>query len=270
MFLPSRTIGASIACLVLSAAAPCAAQQNFFNVPAADITKTGKIFFQEQLNVLTTQKKLQSNSHFCFGLPYDLELGFNVSHVNIKAFDRRILPANTRDRSEPLSPLLLITAQKAVPVTDTFYFTFGTATGGNFGGPLSTTRPATLTYGNAVLMLEKPHARLVAGGYYGNDVYLGEGAGLGVWFGAEVQLLPERVHLVADWISGSHDLGIGSLGANVFFTRDVSLVFGPILPNPGSGNGTGYILELNVLDLAGVFSSGKGARSARRPALASR
>jgi len=230
------------------------AQQNFFNVPASDVTRKNKLFFQEQINVLITQKKLQSNSHFAYGVGWDLELGFNVSHVNIKPFDRRVIPINTRDRSEPFNPLFLFTAQKAFTIDENFRIAVGTQTGVNFGAPAPDKRLATLNYANLVLLLPNPHARLVAGGYFGNDVFLGAGSGFGFWAGAELQILPERVHLVADWISGSHDLGMGVVGANVFLTPDVSLVFGPILANPGSGNGTGYVIELNMLDLVGTIT----------------
>lgn len=233
------------------------AQQNFFNVPASDVTKRGKIFFQEQINVLASQKKLQSNSHFAYGVADRFELGFNISHVNMKPFDRRVLPVNTRDRSEPYNPLGLLTAQKSFELYAGRHVAFeaavGTQTGVNFGGPVDDKRIASLTYANAVLLFPKHHARLVAGGYYGTRTYLGAGTGTGVWLGAEVAIVPERVHFVADWISGSHDLGIGVVGANLFFTKDVSLVLGPILPNPGSGNGTGYVLELNVLDTLGAL-----------------
>ena len=253
------------------------AQQNFFNVPASEVTRQGKVFFQEQVNVLTSQKKLQSNSHFAYGIGAQLEVGLNISHVNIKPFSRRVLPINTRDRSEPYSPLVLGTAQKAFAVGDHFLFAVGTQTGVNFGAPLEQKALATLSYANAVVLLPRPHARLVAGAYYGNTTFLGAGAGLGVWLGAEVQVLPERIHLVVDWISGSHDLGLGVVGANVFFSRNVSLVFGPILPNPGSGNGTGYVLELNMLDLLGTLGiddddderpRAHGSVSRARPALA--
>ncbi len=237
----------------LSGTRSAAAQQNFFNVPASDVTRKGKFFFQEQINVLTSQRKLQSNSHFAFGLGHELEIGFNISHVNLKPFDRRVLPINTRDRSEPFNPLGLLTAQKSFAVHKSFELAVGTQTGVNFGGPVDAKQIATLSYANAVFFLPHPHTRLVVGGYYGNRTYLGEGAGAGVWLGAEVQVVPERVHLVADWISGSHDLGLGVAGANLFFTKNVSVVLGPILPNPGSGNGTGYVIELNMLDVLGSF-----------------
>ena len=248
-----------VAALLFLRSPSARAQQNFFNVPASDVTAPGKVFFQEQVNVLTTQKKLQSNSHFCFGLGSDFEVGFNFSHLNIKPFDRTVIPVNTRNRAEPFNPLLLATAQKSTNFDGHVQLALGTQTGINVGGPVDATRLATLTYVNIVVLVPKPHARIVVGGYYGNDVFLGAGAGPGIWVGAELQVIAQRVHLVADWISGSHDLGLGVAGANVFFTRDISLVFGPILPNPRSGNGTGYVIELNVLDLAGALRAVRSA-----------
>lgn len=247
------------AMLALTLAREASAQQNFFNVPASEVTRKSTVFFQEQLNVLSTQKKLQSNSHFAYGLGWNLEVGFNVSHVNIKPFDRRVIPINSRDRSEPYNPLALFTVQKSIPLDEVFAVAAGTQTGFNFGGPLTEKGIATLTYANVVVLLPSPHARVVVGGYYGNDIFLGAGSGFGMWFGAEVQIRRDRVHLVADWISGSHDLGMAVVGANVFFTPDVSVVFGPLLPNPGSGNGTGYVVELNMLDVLGTL--GVGAKS---------
>jgi hypothetical protein len=231
------------------------AQQNFFNVPASEVTPKGEVFFQAQVNLLSYLGKWQSNNHFCFGLGHDFELGFNVSHLNVYLLDRKKpsgFSINARDPSQPLNPVLVVTAQKSFEFGHHFGAALGTQTGVNFGGPLDTTRGVSLTYANVYAYSHEEHVRVLAGIYYGNRPYLGGEAALGVWAGFEAQLV-KNLNLIGDVISGSHEFANAVIGFNWYFHPKTSLVFGPILPMPGSDNDAGYVVELNVLDVGSRF-----------------
>lgn len=68
------------ACLLLLATGGAAfGQQNLLNVPSGQITKSGNLFFQEQLNFARLTGT--SNTTIDFGLGWGWEVGFNVLDV---------------------------------------------------------------------------------------------------------------------------------------------------------------------------------------------
>lgn len=238
------TIGLGVFILMLTTAPKASAQQNFFNVPASEITPKNKIFFQQQFNVFTY--RVQSNSHFCYGLGNGFEVGFNVSHIgkNFEGVPR--WEVNNTNLNYPFSPLLLATAQYRFNLKGKFSAAVGTQSGFNISRNVSNKRFTTFSYGNLVYQDRERHIKFTLGGYYADRNFLGRNTG-GVIAGFEVPIKPYKVHVMGDFISGAHPMGISVVGFNVFFSHYISLCFGPILPNPNSNNSWGGVVELNIL-----------------------
>jgi hypothetical protein len=74
--------------------------------------------------------------------------------------------------------------------------------------------------------------RVAAAYYLGNDRTLrsstGEGENQGVMAAVDYQLVPGRVVLAADYASGKNAIGGGGLGVYYYFTKDSSLLVGPV------------------------------------------
>jgi hypothetical protein len=52
---------------------------------------------------------------------------------------------------------------------------------------------------------------------------------------------------MGDFISGRNATSVSVLGINYLATRRLQLCLGALLPNPGSDNQSGVVLELNLL-----------------------
>lgn len=91
-------------------------QQNLFNVPTSDITEKGKVFFQEQMNVVSLRGT--SYTTFTYGLGNNFEMGINVFNVATH-------PAHRHSQN----PSFLINSQKGFNISDTHKISIGTQTG---------------------------------------------------------------------------------------------------------------------------------------------
>jgi hypothetical protein len=244
-----------VAAISIFSESPAKAQQNFFNVPSSEIVASGEVFFQTQLNAVRFGKKFESNNHFCLGLENQMEVGFNVSHIDFHAFDKDKPVGFARNSNNPLhslNPVALLTLQKAFSIGQHFGIGVGTQTGVNLGGNLNRdTKLVTLSYANAYVFAHESF-RIVAGGHYGNRNYLGKSSALGAWVGFELAMFP-RLSLLGDVMFGKHDFANAVVGFNWYFHPKASLVFGPSFPMPGSGNDVGFTLELNLLDIGRFF-----------------
>ena len=104
------------------------AQQNLFNIPSSEITVKNKLFFQQQFNI---NENIQSNTNFCYGLGWNMELGFNIAGLQSNQKFTK-LNINNSLNGEPLAPLGLITFQKAFDINRLITIGFGTQFGTNF------------------------------------------------------------------------------------------------------------------------------------------
>lgn len=220
------------------------AQQNFFNVPASEITPQKKIFFQQQFNLYTY--RIQSNSHFCYGLGKGLEVGFNVSHIGKNFESTPRWEVNYSNVNYPFSPLLLATAQYRLDIFGHFGFSIGTQSGFNIAPRIQKKRFTTFTYSNLYYHNPHKHLKFTLGGFYADQNFLGQNT-FGFMAGFEVPIVAHKIHLMGDFISGNHPMGASVIGFNIFFNKYISLCAGPILPNPNSNNSWGGVIELNIL-----------------------
>ena len=123
-------------------------QQNFFNVPSSDITKAKHVFFQQQLNFISSG--FQSSTTFCYGLGKNYEIGFNVIGVTVD------YAASLNDNA---GTFMVMNGQKKWDVSPAF----SAAVGGQIGLS-SLADGGAYAYSNGVYKLE--NTKLVGGLYY--------------------------------------------------------------------------------------------------------
>ncbi|GAB2941254.1 hypothetical protein GCM10027048_02150 [Hymenobacter coalescens] len=232
--------------LWLVLAGPAWAQQNLFNIPSGDLTPRGKVFFQHQSN-LYRKGYWDSKNHLVYGLGKGWEAGLNV--VNIQKNFRRgddWLGINRADRRVPLAPLVKLTGQKFFFLSPRITTSVGTQVGLNpvrFGGQA---RDLTHFTYNLWQWSPRHHLKVVAGPYLSDRGTLGAGNRAGLLLGAEVPL-SKKLLVMGDFISGTNYTSVTVLGFNYLATRRVQLCLGGMLPNPGSNNRPGLVVELNLL-----------------------
>lgn len=214
--------------LSVSVSACAFGQQNFFNVPSSEITPKGKLFFQEQLNV--AERHQQSSTTVDFGLGHGLEVGMNFNGLIILE-DREAYPV-FNDTILPYNPFILVNAQKRFDPGEEMAIAVGVQY-----GVASTThvRDGVMTWCNFVFGREDVGSKFLAGPYYASKSCIGEGSRLfneviGVEAGVEKSLIPERLVVQTDFISGEHDLGEIVPGGAYYITRHWILSAGYRIP----------------------------------------
>ncbi|MEZ0485568.1 hypothetical protein [Fibrella aquatica] len=242
MYRPSFSIRfAGIAiCLCLFTTIACA-QQSLFNVPSSEITPKGKLFFQQQVNFSSI---IQLNTTLDYGLKHDWEIGVNLLGIDYSPSLHDFLK-NDVLQNDPFSPLVMINVQKGVPVNEHWKLGFGAQNGVNMAQYRSE-RLAYFYYANAVWTSRSERLRINSGLYLGNEHYLGDGNNVGVMVGAEAALIPHKVHLMADWINGTHDLGVGVIGAVAYPWRHLPISLGWQLPNDRQ-NQRAFVFEITYI-----------------------
>lgn len=217
-------------------------QQNFFNVPSSEITPKGKLFFQEQLNI--AEHHQQSSTTVDFGLGHGLEVGANCNGLTILE-DREAHPV-FNDTILPYNPFILANAQKRFELGEEMAIAAGVQY-----GVTSTVhiRDGVMTWCNFMFGREDIGLKCVAGPYYASKSYFGEGSRffndvIGVEAGVEKSLIPERLVVQTDFISGEHDLGEIVPGGAYYITRHWILSAGYQIPTFGSTSTHSLVFEL--------------------------
>ncbi|MFD1140097.1 hypothetical protein ACFQ4C_03220 [Larkinella insperata] len=225
-----------IGSLILGLATTTQAQQTIFNVPSSDITKEGKVLAQEQLEI---QDMIRSTTTVSYGLSKDWEVGLNLYNLDFTRQNTRFF-RNDTTTSMPYAPLLLVNAQKAFQLSEIFKIGIG----GQGGLNLSSGRSQAVyyAYANLAASLVQEHYKLALGGYNGNARFLGDGPHSGIQAGVDAGLWYHKVHLLADWLSGSHQLGQLSVGVEVFLGEHLPLAVGWQRSNQDGSQG--FVLQL--------------------------
>lgn len=217
---------------VISPIKICFAQQSLFNVPSSDITKTGKFFFQEQINL--GKMSGISNTTIDYGLENELEIGFNIFNVDL-------YPTN-----EMKNPYVLANFQKGFTINEHYKIGVGTQTG--ITPPIHNEEigiPSFSFFNNQLDLGEYGHYNL--GAYHANHAYAGEGDSFGMMAGIEYPLLEKQFHLMGDILTGNNDLSVAVLGFVIFLPQNWQLSFGAQLPAPTSDNDYGAVIEFTKL-----------------------
>jgi len=203
------------------------AQQNYINVPSTEVTKKGKLFFQQQLNF---NELIQSNTTLDYGLGNGFEIGANVLGLNFNDKSKSFIKNDTND-VDPYNPLLMINGLKRFNIKENVAGCIGSQLGLNFRDHKQTT-PANLVYGNILFeSIFSTNSNLVIGGYYNSIHYAGRyGNRIGGWIGSEIKI-SQNIHLITESIIGNNSLCYTSFGCVYYLTKKMPITLGLQIPN---------------------------------------
>lgn len=197
------------------------AQQTYFNVPSSDIVDKHEFAAQQQINI---SESIRSSTTFNYGLGREWEIGFNLYNLDYLPDERRI-SANDSTIEKSFSPLLMLNAQKAFDLTNNLELAVGAQGGVNI---LTDQRPQFVgyMYGHVAAASNNEHYNVSAGGYLANARYLGDGPKTGFQAGFDAGILYQKLHVLGDWISGTHDFGQLVLGVEVYLGKHLPFAVG--------------------------------------------
>jgi len=198
------------------------AQLTVFNVSSSQITSQGKVSVQQQLEV---SDQIESSTTATYGLGKGWEIGANLVNLDY-GFDSRHFESNDSTTSIPYAPLLLLNGQKVFEISDMFSVGVG-AIGGSSIRHLRSPKLVYYSYANlAAAFGPDQRYQFAAGPYYGNHGYLSDGPVAGIQTGMDVGVWYEKLHFLADWVSGSHSNGRLTIGLEVFLSKRLPLSLG--------------------------------------------
>jgi len=211
-----------IYCLFFLIASHAHAQLTVFNVSSSDITDKGKISVQQQFEI---SDEVESSTTATFGLGRKWEAGLNLINLDYSVKNRQ-LEINDTTTAIPFAPLLLANAQKVFDLNEILGIGIGAVAGTNLGHPH---KSSLVYYGYSNLVVSAGNDQryqFATGPYISNHRYLSDGPVFGVQAAMDAGIWHKKLHLLADWISGSHQKGKLSVGLEVFLTQNLPLAFG--------------------------------------------
>ncbi|QRR02184.1 hypothetical protein [Dyadobacter sandarakinus] len=213
-------------------------QLTIFNVSSSEITEKNGLSFQQQFEV---QDVVVSTTTMTYGLGKDWEAGVNVFNIDYEKASHHFI-RNDSTTHDPYAPLVLINSQKLFEITNFL----GIGIGGQAGTNISRNKHFVyFTYGNLAASLADKRYKLAAGGYYGNNGYLGEGKVAGFQAGLDAGIWYEKIHLLADWLSGDHAKGALSAGIGIYFFKKLPISAGWQRSNFDGSQG--WVLQLTYV-----------------------
>ncbi|OJV19218.1 MAG: hypothetical protein BGO21_21225 [Dyadobacter sp. 50-39] len=218
-----------------------AAQLTVFNVPSSEITDRGRISFQQQFEI---GDQVESSTTATYGLGKNWEIGLNLLNLDYGLSSHRFEFNDLAD-SIPYAPLLMANAQKVFDLTNHLSIGLGAIAGTNLSGH---NHPGFSYYTYSNLLFEAGAAdqyKFAAGAYAGNHHFLGKGPVAGFQGGLDAGIWYEKLHFLADWISGNHPKGRLSLGVSIYITKQLPLSLGWQRSNE-DGSQAG-VIQLTVL-----------------------
>ena len=224
---------------------PAFSQQNLFNIPSGDITPGGKIFYQHQFNVYTD--KLESKAHFVYGLGNGWDAGVNLVGKGFYFTPQWRALHNSDPNKGALYPVLMGSLQKEIIINQHWQINMGIQAGVNLSRNIENKELNQFTYG---LVSWKPgqhhRVKLVAGPYYTNSMFVGNGNRAGILAGYEVKI-SRTWYLMGDFISGNNDSAVSVFGFMKTVSKRVQICAGYMIPNPETPKPHGIVLELNLI-----------------------
>lgn len=207
--------------LALTALTGVRAQQTYFNVPSADIVGKHEVAAQQQVNI---SDFLRSTTTVEYGLGREWEVGLNLYNLDYQPSTRRF-ERNDSTTQQPYSPLVLVNALKAFDINQNLEFAVGAQVGLNL---TSARRPQWVgfLYTHLGGSFQGEHYNWSVGAYTANPRYLGEGPRGGFMAGFDAGIFYQKLHLLGDWTSGSHEMGQLALGIEVYVGKHFPLAIG--------------------------------------------
>ena len=197
------------------------AQETYFNVSESDITEKHKIIVQQQFSIQSTYRSLTT---FDYGLGKNWEIGANLYNLDYDPAQKMIVRNDTSTQMA-YAPLLLLNAQKVFNLNDQFKIGIG-AQGGLNLSPTNRSKFVGFAYSNLAGSFAKDHYKATVGLYTGHVRYLGDGPRIGFQAGFDAGIFYEKLHLMGDWISGSHEVGQSVLGLEIYLFKSLPLALG--------------------------------------------
>ena len=213
------------------------AQKNFFEVPSGEHVETSEFFAQMQATATTDDINTMAAVTYGLGRRADIGITFNQ-------WDFQRGQGIVRDPEHPeQSPDILINAQKAFVVNNHLIVAAGLRSGVNGVGSRNDVRFADFNYVTG--RVEWGMHAIVAGGYFANRAYQGAGAPVGIMAGLDLSLLPNALHLIADFTSGNSALSTTDAGFEVQFLKEWHVALGVQLPHHGADTPVGGLLQIS-------------------------
>jgi hypothetical protein len=222
------------------------AQQNLFNIPSGVITEKGQFFYQNQTNYYPLNG-LETKNHFVFGVTKRLEVGFNVLNTAMAFKEVGLRPIHTNlPGADPLTNIVVLTAQGKVFKRKNFHVTLGTQMGASARTRSRYVHFAQLHYG---LLVWKPRKQTLIsiGPYIANQVMAGDGSPVGIMAGFEVPVYKDVIIAMGDSKIGTNRLSVTVLGGAIQVAKGVQICLGALIPTTiGYQSKWGAVFELNL------------------------
>lgn len=199
------------------------AQQTIFDVPSADITQKGMIFFQHESQF--SNKFGIFTNYGAYGISKNTEINITLYGVGTKKFRNEVLG---------------IGFKTALPIHEKSEtkFTFGhqipiSLRGSGVGG---------YTFSHLSTRLPRTKTRITSGIAIGTTTLFGRD--FISFIGGIEQPITKKINLLMDWYSGKHSYGLLIPGFSYSFNPNLTLYTGFQIPNNKSNGDKGFVIEL--------------------------
>lgn len=227
-----RLILTSLALAFMSGTA--LAQQTIYNVPSADVTPKGRLFLQHESQFRTWKpgRFLGNTEYSAYGIGHNTELDMTVFNINSPKSNNITVGLGAKT-AMPLfkkrfpGEEIKLTAGTLVPVS------------------LQGDGVGNWSYSHLSMRLPKVKTRLTAGVSVGTRQIFGRNTV--AFIGALEQPVTKRINVIADWYSGTHNLGLLITGFSVALPKDIALYAGYQVPNTKLSGSQGFVIELSKL-----------------------
>jgi hypothetical protein len=231
----------SLLSLAVSALLCCEAnaQRNLVDVPSSEIVERGKLFFQEQ--AVLTKEEINTSTIFTCGIGHNFEVGVTVYQLVFQRSRGVVIDPDTPETN----PDFLINMQKGFEISD--WLTLGVGTRSGISAATSHQKITFVSHDflNTGVSINDDQHKIIAGIYYANDAYAGEGTNWGAMAGVDVTLIKEKLNFVGDMQTGNTSLSVFNTGIQFSLPKEWKLMLGAQFPFPGSENSEAGVIQIS-------------------------
>lgn len=227
--------------MICTPVAKVSAQLTVFNVSSSTITDKRKISVQQQFEI---QDEIESSTTLTYGIGKKWEVGLNLINLDY-SIKEHSFETNDSTTVTPFAPLLLANTQKVFELNKVLSIGLGAVAGTNLTSS-HTRKFVYYTYANLLASAgSQDQYQFAAGPYLSNHRYLSDGPYYGFQCAVDAGIFYKKLHLLADWISGSTQKGKLSVGIEVFLTQRLPLSLGWQRSNVDGSQGA--VIQLTFL-----------------------
>jgi hypothetical protein len=218
------------------------AQQTLFSIPTSQITKAKQLFFQQQFSIT---EYIESSTNFTYGLGRNWEVGLSISNLKMDPRQNEHFIQLDSDMLED-NPRLVLELQKGFNVAEWMIVAIGTQTGLTSAPSGKQVALNDFSFANTQFKIWRKNLRLLAGGYYANEAFAGPGNRWGYMVGFDLPIVPKKLRLQGDYLSGRHSRSLVTIGLAWVFRNHWQLAIGGQMPGPGTSNPYGAVIQLST------------------------